>query len=64
MQEVIPLISPDIESAFWLYSTCLRVTKSLAERLDSMSGVNVKEAEDNEVVKMAMYNCGRFPYDY
>ncbi|HOQ38295.1 MAG TPA: chemotaxis response regulator protein-glutamate methylesterase [Acetivibrio sp.] len=52
LQEVIPLISPDIESAFLVVQHMPPgFTKSLAERLDSMSGVNVKEAEDNEVVK-------------
>ncbi|HPD00004.1 MAG TPA: chemotaxis response regulator protein-glutamate methylesterase [Acetivibrio sp.] len=54
LQEVIPLISPDVESAFLVVQHMpAGFTKSLAERLDSMSGVNVKEAEDNEVVKNA-----------
>jgi two-component system chemotaxis response regulator CheB len=54
LQEVIPLISPEVVSAFLVVQHMpAGFTKSLAERLDSMSGVNVKEAEDNEVIKNA-----------
>lgn len=54
LQEVIPLIPPDVESAFLVVQHMpAGFTKSLAKRLDSMSGVNVKEAEDNEVIKNA-----------
>lgn len=54
LQDVIPLIPADVEAAFVVVQHMPPgFTKSLAERLDSMSSVKVKEAKDNEVLKNA-----------
>jgi len=52
LQEVIPLIPADIPAAIFVVQHMPEgFTKSLAERLDSMSKVRVKEAEDGETAK-------------
>lgn len=51
LQQVIPLIPGDIPAAFVIVQHMPPgFTKSLAERLDSMSELTVKEAEDGEKV--------------
>ena len=52
LQEVIPLIPEDVNAAFLVVQHMpAGFTKSLADRLDGMSKVRVKEAEDNEPIK-------------
>ncbi|MFZ5987419.1 MAG: protein-glutamate methylesterase/protein-glutamine glutaminase [Bacillota bacterium] len=54
LQDVIPMIPQDVEAAFLVVQHMPPgFTKSLAERLDSMSSVKVKEAENDEVVRNA-----------
>ena len=54
LQEIIPLISPKTEAAFMLVQHMpAGFTKSLAERLDAMSAIKVKEAEHDELLKCA-----------
>ena len=56
LKEVISSIPPDVKAAFLVVQHMPPgFTKSLAERLDYISKVRVKEAEDNEVIKMPMY---------
>lgn len=52
LQEVIPLIPENVDAAFLVVQHMpAGFTKSLANRLDGISKINVKEAEDNEQVK-------------
>jgi len=52
LQDVIPLIPGDVPAAFLVVQHMPPgFTKSLAERLNSLSEVTVKEAEDKEIVK-------------
>jgi len=52
LQDVIPLIPEDVNAAFLVVQHMpAGFTKSLAERLDGMSKVRVKEAEDDEQIK-------------
>lgn len=52
LQEVIPAIPEDVNAAFLVIQHMPPgFTKSLAERLDGMSKVRVKEAEDDEPIK-------------
>lgn len=52
LQSVIPLIPENIPAAFLVVQHMPPgFTKSLAERLDNMSQVKVKEAENDEIVK-------------
>ena len=52
LQDVIPLIPGDVPAAFLVVQHMPPgFTKSLAERLNSMSEVTVKEAEDGETVQ-------------
>jgi len=54
LKEVISSIPPDVKAAFLVVQHMPPgFTKSLAERLDYISKVRVKEAEDNEVIKNA-----------
>lgn len=54
LQDVIPLLPANVDAAFLIVQHMpAGFTKSLAERLDSMSSVRVKEAEDNEIVENA-----------
>jgi len=49
---VIPLIPGDVPAAFLIVQHMPSgFTKSLAERLNSVSKLTVKEAEDNEIIK-------------
>jgi len=51
LQEVIPLIPGDIPAAVFVTQHMPPgFTRSLAERLNSLSSLTVKEAEDNEIV--------------
>ncbi len=52
LQEVIPKIPGDIPAAFLVVQHMpAGFTKSLAERLDSLSELTVKEAEDGEIIR-------------
>jgi two-component system, chemotaxis family, protein-glutamate methylesterase/glutaminase len=52
LQSVIPVIPGDVQAAFLVVQHMPPgFTKSLAIRLNNMSEVNVKEAEDGEIVK-------------
>lgn len=52
LREVIPYLPADLPAAVLLVQHMLPgFTKSLAERLDSISKIEVKEARDNEVIK-------------
>lgn len=52
LQEVIPLIPENVDAAFLVVQHMpAGFTKSLADRLDGMSKVKVKEAEDEELIK-------------
>ncbi len=52
LQEVIPVFPKDIPAAILIVQHMPPgFTKSLAERLDSLSHVNVKEAQDGDVLK-------------
>ncbi len=52
LQEVIPYIPEDIPAAIFIVQHMPPgFTKSLAERLDAVSGLTVKEAENNEIVR-------------
>ncbi len=52
LQDVIPLIPDNVNAAFLVVQHMpAGFTKSLADRLNNISAVNVKEAEDNEAVR-------------
>ncbi|HHW47817.1 MAG TPA: chemotaxis protein CheB [Clostridiaceae bacterium] len=52
LQEVIPLIPEDVPAAFLIVQHMPSgFTKSLAERLNNLSMLTVKEAEDNEIIR-------------
>jgi two-component system chemotaxis response regulator CheB len=52
LQEVIPYIPEDIQAAVLIVQHMPPgFTKSLAERLNTLSGLNVKEGEDGETIK-------------
>lgn len=52
LQEVVPLIPDNVNASFLVVQHMpAGFTKSLAERLDGMSKVRVKEAEDDEPIK-------------
>ena len=52
LQEVIPLIPENVDAAFLVVQHMpAGFTKSLASRLDGISKIHVKEAEDNEQIK-------------
>jgi two-component system chemotaxis response regulator CheB len=52
LQEVIPYIPEDISAAILIVQHMPPgFTKSLAERLNALSGINVKEGEDGEVIR-------------
>jgi len=52
LQNVIPLIPGDVPAAFLIVQHMPPgFTKSLADRLDSVSSLKVKEAEDCEIIK-------------
>lgn len=52
LQEVIPLIKGNIDASVVIVQHMpAGFTKSLAERLDSMSHIRVKEAEDGDILK-------------
>ncbi len=52
LQEVIPLLPEDVNASFLVVQHMpAGFTKSLADRLDGMSKVRVKEAEDDEPIK-------------
>ena len=52
LQKIIPLLSPNLGVPIFLVQHMPpKFTKSLAERLNSMSQIEVKEAEDNETVR-------------
>lgn len=52
LQQVIPLIPADIPAAILIVQHMPpKFTKSLAERLNSVSTLNVKEAEDGEILR-------------
>ncbi|NLH97501.1 MAG: chemotaxis response regulator protein-glutamate methylesterase [Clostridiaceae bacterium] len=51
LQEVLPYIPEDIPAAILIVQHMPPgFTKSLAERLDSLSGMTVKEGDDNEII--------------
>ncbi|MCT4613018.1 MAG: chemotaxis response regulator protein-glutamate methylesterase [Clostridia bacterium] len=51
LQEVIPKLDPDIPAAFLIVQHMpAGFTKSLAERLDALSEIKVKEAEEGDVI--------------
>jgi len=63
LRDVIPQLPGDIPAAFLVVQHMPPgFTKSLAERLDSLSSVKVKEAEDNETVKAGVVYIA--PGDY
>lgn len=63
LRDVIPQLPGDIPAAFLIVQHMPPgFTKSLAERLDSLSRVRVKEAEDNETVKSGVVYIA--PGDY
>lgn len=52
LQEIIPYIAADIPASFLIVQHMPKgFTKSLAERLNSLSQINVKEAENDEIIK-------------
>lgn len=52
LQDVIPLIPDNVNAAFLIVQHMpAGFTKSLADRLNNISAVNVKEAEDDEIVR-------------
>ncbi|GAE88993.1 protein-glutamate methylesterase/protein-glutamine glutaminase [Acetivibrio straminisolvens] len=52
LQDVLPLFPANVDAAFLIVQHMPGgFTKSLAERLDSISNVKVKEAEDNEILE-------------
>ncbi|OPZ84170.1 MAG: Chemotaxis response regulator protein-glutamate methylesterase [Firmicutes bacterium ADurb.Bin419] len=52
LQDVIPLIPENVNAAFLIVQHMpAGFTKSLADRLDNISKINVKEAEDSEVIR-------------
>lgn len=52
LQEVLPCIPENVPAAVLIVQHMPPgFTKSLAERLDTLSGLSVKEAEDNEIIK-------------
>jgi len=63
LRDVIPQLPGDIPAAFLVVQHMPPgFTKSLAERLDSLSSIKVKEAEDNETVKAGVVYIA--PGDY
>ena len=51
LQEVIPYIPEDVPAAILIVQHMPPgFTRSLAERLDSLSGMTVKEGDDNEII--------------
>lgn len=54
LQKVIPIIRGDISQPIFIVQHMPpKFTKSLADRLDNLSKIHVKEAEDGEIVKAA-----------
>jgi two-component system chemotaxis response regulator CheB len=52
LQKILPDISPDINCPFFIVQHMPpKFTKSLADRLDSICKLSVKEAEHNEIIK-------------
>lgn len=63
LQEVIPLLPADIPAAVFIVQHMpAGFTRSLAERLDRMSSLKVKEAEDGEIIKTSQVYIA--PGDY
>jgi two-component system chemotaxis response regulator CheB len=53
LQRILPEISPNINCPFFIVQHMPpKFTKSLADRLDSMCKLTVKEAEDNEIINI------------